>query len=218
MPAYEFEAPPDVRLDDYERLETQGDSIIQLSLTLRIFQLYPRLSPGGATAIRAALDCNEHLAIMADQYGLPEKLRAIRGSLDRFRTLPTVRADLFKAYVASAFHDHGWQVTHDWLCQAFDADIRNAYAKLKRAADLRATAASNNVTAECVSLLELWKGRDPMNRIVSYEDIGVSGTAHAPTFEVVCKINGELKGTGIGTKKKKAKAMCVPAVRGCCPF
>lgn len=209
LPSYEFEAPEDAFIVDYERLENLGDGILKASMTAYIYTLFPRITPGGASMLRAALDCNEHLAVLSSQYGLPDRLQAIRGKAEQLRANPNVRSDIFEAYVGALFRQYGWETTHQWVCGAFDADIRATYTRLKNAVQLKETAAQNDISGQCVSLLEMWKGRDPSNRLIAYEEVGISGPSHAPSFEIICKINGEERGRGRGPKKKSAKNACV---------
>jgi dsRNA-specific ribonuclease len=221
--AIEVAAGQDANGVNNERLETLGDAILKLSITQQIFDAYPGLTPGGITEVRKLLESNEKLAEISTEYGLPEKLRIRAGARLAILAAGNVQADVFEAYVAAVHRQYGWTDTQDWLTKVFDADLRAAFAQVKAHGGNTAGGSINAITGnlimrdiasiydgqshDYVSLLEVWKGRQPRTRVITWREGSKFGLDHMPQFEMLCLINGKVKGTGYGPNKKSAKNM-----------
>jgi ribonuclease III len=95
-------------VDDYERLEFLGDAVLQLCVSERLSEAFPKASEGELSRMRAALVCTDSLADFARKVSLSEAIRAGRGartSGEHDRT--NVLADVVEALVGAAYLDGG---------------------------------------------------------------------------------------------------------------
>nr|DAD20410.1 TPA_asm: hypothetical protein HUJ06_021873 [Nelumbo nucifera] len=87
-PSYHYPEKPCV---SYERLEYVGDSVLNLLMAKELFLLYPDLSPGPLTKLRAANVDNEKLARVAIKHGFHRYIRHKSPSLEeQVKILPPV--------------------------------------------------------------------------------------------------------------------------------
>lgn len=91
-------------LPSYERLEYVGDAALNLLITKEHYSLYPNLSPGPLTRLRAANVDTDKLARVAIRHGLHRYLRHKKPLLEEqvSRVLP----DLYVLYIIIIKHFH----------------------------------------------------------------------------------------------------------------
>ncbi|KAK9271133.1 hypothetical protein L1049_026722 [Liquidambar formosana] len=105
----------------YERLEHVGDSVLNLLITKELFFLYPDLSPGWLTRLRAANTDNEKLARVAIKLGLHNYLRHCKIQL-------VERIQIFtQAIMAHPLHSNGLVVAPKILADVVEAAIGAVY-------------------------------------------------------------------------------------------
>ncbi|KAL8291724.1 hypothetical protein RQP46_001982 [Phenoliferia psychrophenolica] len=147
---HRFEGPLEVVDMDYERLEHYGDSVLHLSVTSLIREMYPGLTPGGATLVRGALVSNLSLAGIAVEYGL--HLRVL-GAPSSIRFLERTQAALFEAYLGGMADEHGLETAMTWCQAVFRPRVVTQYA-LSKEAQTPIRPPSTNKRAR--SMLEEW--------------------------------------------------------------
>lgn len=145
----------DYDLEDHERLEQLGDSIVNMSSRLLAYESYPDINEGTLSRLSNYPTQNNILGILFREAGLRERRYALRTELDDGRLPPLNQvspdrhekidlnlwnrlikrdADMFEAYVAAVFlsHDKDFTVVHNWLKQLFRPFQEQAYRHISQ--------------------------------------------------------------------------------------
>ena len=94
--------------EDYERLEYLGDAILDFTVALRLFKLFPSAKEGVLTKKRAALVSVETLSEIIDEYDLIKYMRVGVGSVaSAVEHSVNVKCDLFEAITGAVYLDCG---------------------------------------------------------------------------------------------------------------
>lgn len=181
-----------------ERLEFLGDSILNCSIAIELFERYEKLREGEMSRLRATLVRQEALHQVAVALKLGECLHLGEGELKSggFRR-PSILADALEALFAAVFLDGG--------LEAARAVISRLYRPMLDGLDNRA------VLKDPKTALQEWlQGRrKPLPR---YELAQVRGEAHAQEFEVSCVVdNPTLKTVGVGPSRRAAEQQAAQA-------
>jgi ribonuclease-3 len=175
-----------------QRLEFLGDAVLQLVLTLELYEKFPELGEGPLTQARAEMVNRRTLAIQSRAMKVGEFLRMSRseettGGRDRSSAL----ADAFEAVVGAIFLDGGLPAARRFVLQRF----RDAFGQLD------ALPSFHNPKGDLQELLQAESAEPPV-----YQLIAVSGPDHDRNFECAVSYRGELLGRGMGKTKKAAES------------
>ncbi|MBX3679137.1 ribonuclease III [Cognatazoarcus halotolerans] len=175
-----------------ERLEFLGDSILNCTIAIELFERYERLREGEMSRLRATLVRQEALHQIAVVLNLGSFLRLGEGELKSggFRR-PSILADALEALFAAVFLDGG--------LEAARGVISKLYRPMIDALDNRA------VLKDPKTALQEWlQGRrKPLPR---YELAEIRGEAHAQEFEVTCVIDQpSVRTIGVGPSRRAAE-------------
>ena len=179
---------------NYERLEFLGDSVVNLVVAMRLYELRPEASEGDLSRMRARLVRGATLAEVATSLGLGQQLSLGEGELKSggFRRA-SILADAFEALLGAIFIDGGYAACRDVVLRLFDPLI----ATLPAAEDLK----------DAKTRLQEWlqaRGR----RLPEYQLLREEGADHAKKFYVACRLADE--GTTVtagGGSRRKAEQM-----------
>lgn len=144
----------DYDLEDHERLEQLGDSIVNMSSRLLAYLSYPDVNEGSLTRLSNYPTQNNLLALLFQECGLAARRDELRNELRRAQgeeepgtetiakkaedgeegkaRLPQLikrDADMFEAYAAAVFLSNGndFNIVHEWLCGLFRPFQDQAY-------------------------------------------------------------------------------------------
>ncbi|MBX3746546.1 MAG: ribonuclease III [Verrucomicrobiae bacterium] len=175
-----------------QRLEFLGDAVLQLVLTLELYEKFPDLGEGPLTQARAEMVNRRTLAAQSAAMGVGRFLRLSRseettGGRDRASTL----ADAFEAVVGSIFLDGGLDSARQFVLPRF----REAFGQLEALPSL------HNPKGELQELLQAESAEAP-----SYQLISMTGPDHDRVFECAVSYRGETLGQGLGKTKKAAES------------
>ena len=155
---------------DNQRLEFLGDAVLEIALSVHLFQKYPRADEGKLTRMRSVLVRESALAELARHLHLGDYLLVGKGEKEVHGTCRiSTLADLFEAVIGAAYLEVGSRETLAMLVKLFDGilpapdrliDEVNPKGSLQEFAQAR------------------W-GEHPEYRLIQ-----VSGPEHLPTFEV----------------------------------
>ncbi len=176
---------------DNQRLEFLGDAVLQLTITDLLFRLFPNLSEGELTVLRARLVNRERLANLAQTIELQSQLILGRGeeaSGGRDRT--SNLADAIESVFGAVFCDGGWSEAKRVIERLFVPLIEN----------LDISNFPENPKGELQEKLQQ-EGAEPPQYICFSE----SGPPHARQFEVSVQWQGKELGKGSGSSKKEAE-------------
>jgi ribonuclease-3 len=174
---------------DNERLEFLGDAVLQLAVTIQIYDGYPQLAEGKLAKVRAAVVSGESLAEVASHIGLGRFLR-LSPSEERSggRSKDSILADATEAIIGAMYLDGGFDVAAELIYGLWGSMIEEK-------------AANPGVRDYKTRLQEVLaaQGRRP-----AYQVSGV-GPDHDRTFTAVVKVDGRDLGVGQGASKKAAE-------------
>lgn len=178
-----------------ERLEFLGDSVLSLITSDYLYNRFPNLPEGDLTRMRAALVCEDALAVYARKIGLGEFLLLGKGERNSGGAdKPAVIADAFEATLAAIYLDagsmDGMRAVADFLLPF----IKEAVEKLPDAGGYH---------ADCKSRLQEFVQKDQGK--LEYRLVKESGPDHDKTFEVEVYLDSNRIGQGKGHSKKNAE-------------
>ncbi|MFH1352298.1 MAG: ribonuclease III [bacterium] len=168
-----------------ERLEFLGDSVLNLYISRRLYDIFAGASEGMLTRMRSYLVNTKRLARIAKELRLDSFLK-IGDSFEGDVSLQTsVLADTFEALTGAIFLDGGWKKIAKFIENYFQ--IEQASDRLDSKSRLQ-------------QIVQKKFGFLPRYEVVSEE-----GLPHKKKFIVNVRINEKNAGTGTGSNKKIAE-------------
>jgi len=176
---------------DNQRLEFQGDAVLQLALTEHLFRSFPDVTEGRMTKLRAQLVSRNALAQFAvslrlGTYILLGKGEEASGGRKRASTL----ADAFEALLGAIYLDSGYSSARDLVVGLFEQEI----------GAISMSSEEGNPKGTLQELLQAIGSEAP-----SYRIVGESGPDHRKVFHAQVFWNGLLLAQGRGKSKKEAE-------------
>ncbi len=179
-------------LQNNERLEFLGDSILNFTIGKALYDKFPKANEGELSRMRATLVREQTLAMIARQFELGEYLKLGPGELKSGgHRRESILADCVEAIIAAIYLDQG-------MAQSM-AKVYAWYEKF-----LDEIAPGDAQKDPKTRLQEFLQGKKLP--LPEYEVVDIQGEAHNQTFKVTCKVkNMEEIFTGIGTSRRKAE-------------
>lgn len=173
-----------------ERLEFLGDSVLNFVAADMIYEVYPRLSEGEMSRVRAALVREETLVKIAGKLGLRRHLRYVE-DLQKPGLRPSVLADALEAVFGAMYKEAGLAVAHDVIRRHLLRVLANQEADIAKDSKTR--------------LQEYLQGRGyplPTYTLTRTQEV----MDEHRRFEVRCTaLEGKMKSTGYGRTRKAAE-------------
>jgi len=168
-----------------ERLEFLGDSVLNLYVSRRLYDIFPGASEGMLTRMRSHLVNTRCLARIAKELRLDSFLK-VGDSFEGEVSLQTsVLADTFEALTGAVFLDGGWKKISKFI---------EKYLRIEQASDkLDSKSRLQQIAQKQFGVLP------------QYEIISEEGLPHKKKFIVNVRMNGKIAGTGSGSNKKIAE-------------
>lgn len=179
-------------IQNNERLEFLGDSVLNFVIAEALFNHYPDSSEGELSRLRSFLVKGETLAELSRELNLGNYIQLGQGELKSggFRR-ESILADCFEAMIAAIFLDSGFDECRRVILNIYDSRIKDKYI-------------FNHLKDPKTLLQEYLQG----NKIAlpDYELIAITGKQHNQQFEVQCEVKAKsLKALGKGTTRRKAE-------------
>ena len=175
-----------------QRLEFLGDSVLQLTLSEALFELYPDEREGALSKRRSALAKGRFLSLLARELGLDTELRLGQSEENTGgRQRASILEDAFEAVVGALYLDSDF-ATARRVVLAWYGPLPERLAALL---------AEENPKGRLQELLQAIHG----NHALRYEVARTDGTPHEPEYEVNVYLRDTLLGTGRGNSKKLAE-------------
>ncbi|KAF8076702.1 ribonuclease III domain-containing protein [Lyophyllum atratum] len=219
---------------DNEKFEHLGDSVLGLSVTSLMMQMYPGLRVGPSTKIRALIVGNATLAEISLKYRLPDRLRLHPAQAITLRASTHIQADVLESFIGGLYHEQGLDAVKHWLDALFRPYATAAYQLVRRQHGLPAlpTPSSSprssptscpdttNLLAPMTTIghlalfnQHLQKSDRQVEWIYSGSDDSadpgaedeMQGTKTTPVWFVKVVVDGEFYGKGRGNTKKAAR-------------
>lgn len=175
-------------IDCNERLEFLGDSVLSLVVSTYLYNKYPMLPEGDLSRIRSCTVSEEPLSVFASQIELGEYLRLGKGEeKSNGKNKPSITSSAFEALIAAIYLDSGIESARTFILRFAIPHID----QLEHIIDPK-TALQQVVQQENDAVLE-------------YVLISEEGPAHARSFTMEARLNGNVIGKGTGRSKRDAE-------------
>ena len=181
-------------LDNYERLEFFGDSVLKLFTSKLLFNSYPTAPEGELSKIRSILVSDAILAQIAIKIGLDKLIKLgpaeeKQGGRKRESNIACALEAVLGAYYLSGKEKEIEKFINDFVME-FAEDVDKHFVKYN-AKDV---------------LQQYTQGID--KSLPVYRTVGVTGPAHKPIFEVEVEWQSKIIAKGRGKSKKEAQQNC----------
>ncbi len=181
-------------LENYERLEFFGDSVLKLFTSKLLYSTYPEAPEGELSKIRSILVSDAILAQVAVKIGLDKELilgpaEEKQGGRKRESNIACALEAVFGAYYLSGKEAEIEKFIKDYIL-VFAEDIDKHFEKYN-AKDI---------------LQQYTQGID--KSLPVYNTVEVKGPAHKPVFVVEVEWQGRVIARGEGKSKKEAQQNC----------
>lgn len=178
-------------VENNERLEFLGDTILNMTVTEYIFSNPKHISEGNMTKIRSEIICEDCLYEAACKIGYGEDMLLGCGEEKTGgRNKPSILSDAFEAITAAIYLDGGIEYAKKFVLDNLTNYIDDAIAKIGR--------------KDCKTALQEILQEDGEIKI-EYVVIKEKGPEHDKIYEVVVKANDKILGQGTGKNKKEAE-------------
>ncbi len=176
-------------VENNERYEFLGDSILNFVISSTLFIRFPEQTEGELSRLRSFLVRGEMLAEIANEISLGDYLYLGTGELRSggFRRASTL-ADALEAVIAAVFLDGGLVASQELILTLYCSRLDMQGGNLKDA------------KTQLQEYLQAHKKPLPI-----YDLLKIEGEEHEQIFHVVCKISG-IKQTAIGRGASRRKA------------
>lgn len=184
-------------LENYERLEFFGDSVLKLFTSKLLYEIYPEAPEGELSKIRSILVSDAILAQIAIQIGVDKLLKLgpseeKQGGRKRESNIACALEALLGAYYLNGKQTEIEKFIKDYVI-VFAEDVDKHFEKYN-AKDI---------------LQQYTQGID--KTLPVYRTLAVRGPAHKPVFEVEVEWQGSVIASATGKSKKEAQQNCALA-------
>ena len=184
-------------LENYERLEFFGDSVLKLFTSKLLYEIYPEAPEGELSKIRSILVSDAILAQIAIQIGVDKLLKLgpseeKQGGRKRESNIACALEALLGAYYLNGKQTEIEKFIKDYV-MVFAEDVDKHFEKYN-AKDI---------------LQQYTQGID--KTLPVYRTLAVRGPAHKPVFEVEVEWQGIVIASATGKSKKEAQQNCALA-------
>lgn len=172
-----------------ERMEFLGDAVLQLVVTVYLFDHHPELSEGEMAKVRAGLVNGIELAAVGREIGLGDYMVLGRGEeASGGRDKESILADAMEAVLAAIYIDQGIEQARRFILQRW----------AERLEDRVAAPGGRDFKTRLQELLAQ-DGKRPRYRVDE------EGPDHDKLFTATVEVEGSVVGRGSGRSKKEAE-------------
>ena len=177
-----------------ERLEFLGDAVLELVMSEHIYLVYPELTEGEMTKLRASIVCESTLSRAARELNMGRVMRMGKGEENTGgRERDSILADCFEAVAGALFLDTGFDSAKAFIIGSLEEHIKERRQSF--------------MTSDYKTHLQELVQRDSKEPL-EYTVIAEEGPAHHRTFVVELTHLGKKLSTGRGKSKKEAEQDC----------
>ena len=173
----------------YERLEFLGDAVLELLSSEFLYEKFPDVPEGGLSKKRAAMVCEQSLAICARSMNLGDYLFFGKGEeAAGGRNRDSILADVTEAVLGAIYLDGGLERARDYV-------NRHVLFELKE----------DELFVDSKTILQEKVQHISEGSTLEYAVTKEEGPEHAKTFTVEVRLDGVPLATGEGHTKKSAQ-------------
>ena len=178
-------------LESNERLEFLGDAVLELIVSLYLYESYPKFTEGQLTNLRSQLVQTKTLSIAAVRLGFGELLKLSRGEkAGRGHENPSILADTFEAVVGAIYQSEGFVATYKFVLKNLIRPAQQLFNSLLPQ-DYKS----------CFQELIQSQGKPTP----TYNVIESIGPDHNKIFKIAVYINKRKIAEGVGKSKQEAE-------------
>ena len=180
-------------LQNNERLEFLGDSVLGFVTADYLYNQFPELPEGELTKLRAAIVCEQALYEVAKELGIDGAICLGHGEESSGgRQRPSILADAVEALLGAIYLDGGIEPAREFVLSFIPKSAERA--RQGRMFKDYKTTLQEIVQKNCQETLE-------------YRLAGTSGPDHDKTFDMELLLNSNVFASGQGRSKKEAEQM-----------
>ncbi|MDR1240467.1 MAG: ribonuclease III [Oscillospiraceae bacterium] len=178
-------------VENYERLEFLGDSVLGMVTSEYIFSKFPKFPEGKLTKLRSYLVCEKTLKSFSRKINAGRFLLLSKGEeRNGGRKRDSILADVFESLVAAVFIDGGIESVKKLVLNFISEQLNHL----------------DECTFDYKS--EIQERNQALNNgVISYVLVNEVGPDHNKKFTVELKINGKSIGTGTASSKKESEQL-----------
>ncbi len=181
-------------LENYERLEFFGDSVLKLAVSEKLIKKYRNSHEGDLTKIRSILVSDATLAKIAEKINItPLIILGENAEKSGERNRESIKACVFEALLGAFYLDNKKEEIIQFLDEIFEPYVEEVEQNLDR------------YNAKEI-LQEYTQGKT--KELPKYELLEQLGPAHSPQFKIQVKYQGRILASAIGKSKKDAEQKC----------
>jgi len=178
-------------LQDNERLEFLGDTVLGLIIAKYLYEKFPRKDEGELSKIKAYLVSAKFLAKCAVQLKLGEGILLGRGEeKSGGRKRQALLADAMEAVIGAVFLSEKFEVVEKFVLQLYAQDLKKEVVKLVK----------YDYKTLLQEICQKKNGELPLYKITA-----CSGPDHKRCYKIAVVIAGKIYGKGQGSSKKTAE-------------
>ena len=163
-----------------ERLEFLGDAVLNVVISVLLFERFSGSDEGDLTRVRAHLVREDSLHQVALTLGLSDLIRLSEGEArGGGAQRASILADAVEALIAATFLDGGYEAARQVVTRLFG--------------DVIAAGDVGRWSKDAKTALQEWLQARKLS-VPVYRIVATHGQAHAQTFEVVCEVSGPAGG------------------------
>lgn len=174
------------KIENFEKLEFLGDSVLNLVVAECLYKKYPNADEGFLTKLRSKMVSRDQL----NEIGEKMRLDILLNLQNPTNHNMPKRGDILEALLGAVYIDTNFDITR----KIIQKQIIKNYMDIE-ALEMKET--------DSKSKLMEWGQKE--GKIISFELIEDVKTKRNAIFKIAVKIDGNIKGTGVGTNKKKAE-------------
>jgi len=174
-----------------ERSEFLGDSVLSVITAEFLFNRFPNADEGFLTRTRAALVCEDSLAVFSNRLELGDYMLFGKGEAVSTggRHRKSTIADAFEALLAAIYLDGGMEKAREFVLPFITEMLETV---------------SKTGTEDYKSRLQRIVQQTP-EEVLAYTLVGEEGPPHDRTFSYEVYLNSNLLGKGVGRSKREAE-------------
>ena len=180
-----------LKINDNEKLEFLGDSVMDLITTEYITELYDFFREGELSKIKSQIISEAVFSTISEDINLGDYLLLSNGEIvSGGKKKKSILGDAFEALIGAIFKDSNYET-------AREVALRFLKDKIEHLNEIEGVLDYKTELQEYV--------QSKYKIIPEYVLIETTGPDHSKTFKVSCVVNGKVMGYGTAKSKKKAE-------------
>lgn len=172
----------------YERLEFLGDAVLELVMSDFLYHRYAEKAEGQLSKMRAAMVCEQSLALCARDLEVEKFMRLGKGEeIGGGRERDSIIADVMEAIIGAIYLDGGMEEAKTFIHRFVLSDLEDKQLFYDSKSNLQEHIQKN------------------LKKEFHYEIVEVAGPEHDRVFTIHVVMEGQVLGTGKGRTKKAAE-------------